>query len=874
MLYIRHIIHACFLLFSLTAYGQTLTVTVRSAKSNEPLAGAIVQLKNGDTLKDYRITDTAGKAVFDTCPSGLNIEVRMLGYETVFTQTGTGQQVIHLEEVALDINASVIKAEKVTLRGDTISYNLPALTLPGDRTLKDLLRHIPGIEVNEQGYVQYNGKPINKFYVEGNDVLESRYNLVVQNLPTDAVTTLQVLEHHQPVKALEGIVRNETAALNLILDEKVRAKWMGVVEVGGGFEDGDRYPLLSDMFLSRLSRKSQLMAVAKFDASGRNIIRNMEDFHPDEIVVKMDEVDFLNRLRPQSYLHAFSETGSVMGYGRSAFNQSLSSSFYSKSAISPNYSFSVSADYEQERLLYNSQIQQEFFDKTGTTQLSIDELSSGRHWTRLPALEIRFTRNDTTRFVNDHFRIRNNYSSYDAESESKDRIGQRFSMMDFEILNAFSFIKRNGRNKVRSFSLFSQYSDRDEQLNVFEADTTPGEGTAFQQTHTRFLYNRMDGSISMNLSRLWTLEAHTIVPFFLKQFQSDLQGIPRFLSTMPQRGLFRLFSFRPAEDLRVQYKNGRFRFTGQEEFAIPLIMSSLKEQNLSHLSFNTHASCSWHFSPEWLADLSLSHRTGTIDEQALNPFLLMESYHSLVSRPILKPDPGYFIGRISLSGQKPLKGLSMTSSFHIQHGRQWRIDRELRSDDNFVLTQTSDITVPFTRFGTNFRLNKSLFDFRQHISFSIEAFRHSSSLAQKGAVSEYDADHVRANVQWIGSIGEIIKFDLQESASLSRIQIDGAKTAETTKQIIQKASVSATPVPWLQIDNILDGNWNTVSREVILFWDVHFDFLVGKTRFGVQCNNILNHQTYRYRLESPLSQIVFSQPLRPFTVNMYFAVNF
>ena len=124
MLYIRHIIHACFLLFSLTAYGQTLTVTVRSAKSNEPLAGAIVQLKNGDTLKDYRITDTAGKAVFDTCPSGLNIEVRMLGYETVFTQTGTGQQVIHLEEVTLDINASVIKAEKVTLRCDTISYNL------------------------------------------------------------------------------------------------------------------------------------------------------------------------------------------------------------------------------------------------------------------------------------------------------------------------------------------------------------------------------------------------------------------------------------------------------------------------------------------------------------------------------------------------------------------------------------------------------------------------------------------------------------------------------------------------------------------------------------------------------------------------------
>ncbi|WP_367915676.1 hypothetical protein [Leadbetterella sp. DM7] len=83
--------------------------------------------------------------------------------------------------------------------------------------MADLLQRIPGIEVEKNGSLRYQGVPINKFYVEGKDLLEGGYSQITNSLPVSAVSGLQVYERHQPVKMLRKEVPSPNAAINIEL---------------------------------------------------------------------------------------------------------------------------------------------------------------------------------------------------------------------------------------------------------------------------------------------------------------------------------------------------------------------------------------------------------------------------------------------------------------------------------------------------------------------------------------------------------------------------------------------------------------------------------------------------------------------------------
>lgn len=100
---------------------------------------------------------------------------------------------------------------------------------------------MPCIEVRSSGAILYNNEPINKFYVEGLDLMGGRYGVISENLRRQSVQTVQILENHEPIHALEAISLSDKAALNLVLKEDVRSTWQATAKIGGGF-----MPLLWD----------------------------------------------------------------------------------------------------------------------------------------------------------------------------------------------------------------------------------------------------------------------------------------------------------------------------------------------------------------------------------------------------------------------------------------------------------------------------------------------------------------------------------------------------------------------------------------------------------------------------------------------------
>lgn len=89
---------------------------------------------------------------------------------------------------AVELREVVVKIPPIRSANDTLIYNVGAFVKAGDRHLEDVLKKLPGIKVAENGSVTYQGKAINKFYIEGKDLLGSSYNQATRNMPIDAVS--------------------------------------------------------------------------------------------------------------------------------------------------------------------------------------------------------------------------------------------------------------------------------------------------------------------------------------------------------------------------------------------------------------------------------------------------------------------------------------------------------------------------------------------------------------------------------------------------------------------------------------------------------------------------------------------------------------
>ena len=134
----------------------------------------------------------------------------------------------------IEIKEVVVKAPRVRLQGDTIKYDVQLYSKEGDRAIGDVLKRLPGIKTSEDGKISYNGVPINRFYIENSNLLGTQYGIATNNIPQKDVASVEVMQNHQPIKVLEGLVFSDQAAINLRLKSGARMKWIGTLKAAGG----------------------------------------------------------------------------------------------------------------------------------------------------------------------------------------------------------------------------------------------------------------------------------------------------------------------------------------------------------------------------------------------------------------------------------------------------------------------------------------------------------------------------------------------------------------------------------------------------------------------------------------------------------------
>ena len=181
-----------------------------------------------------------------------------------------------VREARIFLKEVQVKARKIWGRKDTINYSVGAFIGEGDVVIADVLRKLPNIEVSLDGLIKYQGKAINKFYIEGMDALQGRYGIATNNISARDVATVQVLENHQPIKALEKTQPSSDAAINLKLKEEVKGTFGMTAQLGLGYDGKLRRS--EELVGLYVAKRRQHILTAKSNDSGQDVRAELRSF--------------------------------------------------------------------------------------------------------------------------------------------------------------------------------------------------------------------------------------------------------------------------------------------------------------------------------------------------------------------------------------------------------------------------------------------------------------------------------------------------------------------------------------------------------------------------------------------------------------------
>ena len=255
--------------------AQTYSGCIVDKHGNNPVAGVHVSLitSNG-LLVAWDYSDEKGIYKVDL-PQGKQadkVHFSYLGYKKVslsltdFPSDGK----IFLDSEDFRLQEVKVTAQRIEQKKDTLVYSVAGFSQPQDRSIADVIAKMPGMEVNPNGQISFNGKSINKFYIEGMDLMNDRYALASNNISKKRVKSVEVLQNHQPIEMLRGKSFSEQAAINLVLEDNSKMNLTGSADLGLGANKDD--VLYNNRLMAMLfGKKYQTLSIYKNDNTGYDL---------------------------------------------------------------------------------------------------------------------------------------------------------------------------------------------------------------------------------------------------------------------------------------------------------------------------------------------------------------------------------------------------------------------------------------------------------------------------------------------------------------------------------------------------------------------------------------------------------------------------
>ncbi|MGB6269641.1 MAG: TonB-dependent receptor [Olleya sp.] len=246
----KHIFSVLLLLVVSSSFAQVKFegVVKDSTGVGLELANIVAINQATKTLEAYAITNDKGRYKLNLeVNSTYSIQVSYIGMQQISETVETKEANIN-KDYTMSIDNSLDEVEityemPVTISGDTITYNADSFKNGTERKLGDVLEKLPGVEVNDEGEVEIEGKKVGKVMVDGKEFFDGDTKLATKNIPASAIDKVQVLKNYSEVGQLSGVTNNQdNIAINIKLKEGKKNFWFGTITAGaGGSSNGELY---------------------------------------------------------------------------------------------------------------------------------------------------------------------------------------------------------------------------------------------------------------------------------------------------------------------------------------------------------------------------------------------------------------------------------------------------------------------------------------------------------------------------------------------------------------------------------------------------------------------------------------------------------
>lgn len=240
--------------FTLSSFTQTVNVKgkVVDTENQATMPGATVMLLHpkDSTFYKFGISNASGEFNIKGAEAGSYIlQISFIGYSSYYENVSFGS-----ENKEVDFGSILMEQKKETLEtfdvveemvpviinGDTVEFNADAFKTQPEDNVKDLLKQLPGVEVDKDGKVTAQGEEVKKVLVDGKDFFGDDTKIATENLPADMVKKVQVYDDHSELSKITGIDDGDrTKTINLKIKKDRKKGLFGNATGGGGLTAND-----------------------------------------------------------------------------------------------------------------------------------------------------------------------------------------------------------------------------------------------------------------------------------------------------------------------------------------------------------------------------------------------------------------------------------------------------------------------------------------------------------------------------------------------------------------------------------------------------------------------------------------------------------
>ncbi len=847
------------ILCQLAAMAETvIDGNVVEAISGKPVAAANVMVKNGfGRLLGFASSDENGSfsiKLKDGSTENLTISASMLGYRNYSAPlVCDGKRVtISMEDGAIELKEVVVKADQIRENGDTITYNVGSFAQKQDRTIGDVLKRMPGIDVANNGKIQYQGTDINKFYIEGNDLLGGKYGIATNGISHEDIGAVEVMENHQPMQVLRGLSFSDRAAINLRLKNRAKATFLVHGTLAGGWSQQPEGGLwYGDIFTMMVTGRYQMITTFKGNNTGDNLSGQLSDFtaeRPDESM--------------QGYISLAAPSTPNLQRKRSFLNRSwmVSSSYLVKTRHDGE--FKAQVDYSNDRVTAQGESMTTYLLESGD-RVILEDRNSLSHRNALTG-KFSYEVNQRAYFLNNTLSADVSWNDMTLNTTGTLANTQTARMPEYAVSNLLKVIRRFG-NRLVTFTSRNEWNSLPERLTVNHDGREYGE-----RIRQHAFYTDERAALGFVFSGLH-LSLNAGISGYFRNLDTDIWGTesPNIAAgEQLTTNYMRVFA---APKLEWGYRKLELMLNVPVNMYSYFFSGGLQDR--TELFISPSLSVKFRFTPRMALTLRGSARRSPASLHNIHDSSIMTDYRSFSSGVgDYYTSSGQSVAA-SYSYRNSQAGVFLSAMGNYGWNRS-KFGTVQNIAGDYIIHSYREMPSKSRNAMAMLNFSKTLDFIRGSVRLQGNYRRTDNSMLSQGVMTDYTNDSFLLSPSLIGNISYLLNWTLRFSWDKSMMRISGMDS-RSSDNFIYSGNITLTPcslLTWTTGGEFYRNQIESGRYKEMLMLDTKLTFNISKRlEISASVTNLLNRRSYSYTTYGTLSQVERSSQLRgrEFLISIY-----